>query len=148
MTSNLNNQTKYLENAMMDHGYRAMKLSPTNVRIGEIDGHDIYLTVDELYIANNKNFYNRSQSLQDPRNQLWIVIGMETMDDLGIRIFNKTRKATMPNPLYQAPQYNKNITIKGGYYPDLSIREQQELNIYGIFTKEIYGTLAKGIHKK
>jgi len=57
------------------------------------------------------------------------------MDDLGIKIFNKTRKVTMPNPLYQEPQYNKSITMKGKWYPDLSIQENQELDIYTIETQ-------------
>ena len=54
------------------------------------------------------------------------------MDDLGIKIFNKTRKVTMPNPLYQEPQYKRSITMKGKWYPDLSIQENQELDIYMI----------------
>ncbi|HJU58723.1 MAG TPA: hypothetical protein VJ583_03175, partial [Nitrososphaeraceae archaeon] len=45
----------------------------------------------------------QSQLLQDRRNRIFILIGMDTIRDIGIQIKAHTSQILIPNPHYQAP---------------------------------------------
>ena len=94
------------------------------------------LVLEELYITTDENYYNRSQSLQDQRNRLWVVIGMDTIDELNIRINIPKRQVLLPNPYYQIPTQKKDMKIKGRFYPDLSIEDNRRLEISTLTIKE------------
>ena len=142
ITSNPNNRTEYLEQTAMDHGYRNRRLSPTSILIGEWTDNndqtvDVNLVLEELYITTDESYYNRSRSLQDQRNRLWVVIGMDTIDELKIKIDIPRRKIIIPNPYYEAPTQKKNMQVTARFFPDLSIQDNQRLEISPI---EIQGS--------
>ena len=71
----------YLENTYMDHRYGQRTANPIDIRIWQdSQQRDVYITTSDVVpIVRNDNFYNRSQSLQDRRNQIFIIIGMNTI---------------------------------------------------------------------
>ena len=90
---------------------------------------DIYITLDDIRIIDDMNFFNRPQSLQDPRNRHFLVIGYDDIKRLNIRIDNLKNKIRIPNEQYQPPPEKKDYTIKAYSWPDLSIPENREMNI-------------------
>ena len=110
-------EEQYLENTPMDHAYKKTREQETDIVIGQKtapDGtvSDVTITIDDIRIINNGNFYNRSQSLQNFQNRLFLIIGMDSIEDLGIQLDVKNKKIKIPNPDYQQPIEKRNITIK------------------------------------
>ena len=91
----------------MDHRYGQRTTNPIDIRIGEdSQRRDVYITTSDVVpIVRNDNFYNRSQSLQDPRNQIFIIIGMNTIqqNEIQIKVRGDKSEIMMPNPNYVAP---------------------------------------------
>src|SRR2546427_12307440 len=81
-------QNHYLENTYMDHRYNQQTRNPIDVKIGEDpNNNDLYITTeDRVTIVEDTNFYYRSQSLQDQRNRLFILIGLDTINHNGLII--------------------------------------------------------------
>src|SRR5438067_7267064 len=79
-------QNHYLENTYMDHRYSQQTRNPIDIKIGEdSNNNDLYITTeDRVTIVDDNNFHNRSQSLRDPRNRLYILIGLDTIEHNGL----------------------------------------------------------------
>ena len=138
---NRRHDTQYLENTWMDHGYKETRDDiNTDIRISEAEDNpynrDLYITLDDIRIVNDENFFNRSQSLQDPRNRYFLIIGYDTIKDLRIRIDTINNRIKIPNPQYQAPLEKKDFTIKAKSWPDLSIPENRENIITNIISEK------------
>jgi hypothetical protein len=126
----------YLERTYFDHKYSQRTRNELDIRIGQdANGRDIYIrTDDRALIVDDSNFYHRSQSLREPRNRIFFVIGWDTIQSNGIQIRLKPDKSDIlvPNPNYQAPTENKFYKLKAMRYPDLSDQRNRDFNISNI----------------
>jgi len=131
-------QDHYLENTYMDHRYHEQTRNPIDIKIGEDqNNNDLYITTDErVTIVDDNNFYNRSQSLRDPRNRLYILIGLDTINHNGLIIKLRELVILFPNPNYQPNPEKKYYKIKAMQYPDLSIQANREFHVSTIETRK------------
>ena len=124
----------YLENTYMDHKYNQRTRNPVDILIGQDDnGNDVYITTSDIVsIVQDNEFWNRSQSLQDPRNRKFFLIGMDTIQHNNLQIRADKLQILMPNPNYQQAVGKKYYLIKAMQYPDLSEQRNREFNIQNI----------------
>jgi hypothetical protein len=113
----------YLEETYMDHRYNQRSRRRVTVRLGpDAQGRDVTIeTEDVVPIVRNDNFYYSSQSLQDPRNRLSLLIGMDTIQHNNIRIRAEKLEVLIPNPHYQPSPEKQFYKLKALQYPDLSV---------------------------
>ena len=128
----------YLENTYMDHKYEQRTANPIDIRIGQDNQRrDVYITTSDIVpVVRRDNFHNRSQSLQDRRNRLFIIIGMDTIQQNEIRIKVQGNKSEImiPNQNYTAPVEKKYHKFNAMQYPDLSQAGNLDFNIQYIET--------------
>jgi hypothetical protein len=124
----------YLEETYMDHRYNQRSRRRITIRLGQdAQGRDVTIeTEDVVPIVRNDNFYYSSQSLQDPRNRLFLLIGMDTIQHNSIRIRAEKLEVLIPNPHYQPSPEKQFYKLKALQYPDLSIQGNREFNIQNI----------------
>ena len=130
-------QNHYLENTYMDHRYSEQTRNPIDIKIGEDpNDNDLYITTeDRVTIVDDNNFHNRSQSLQDLRNRLYILIGLDTIEHNGLIIKLKELVILFPNPNYQPNPEKKYYKIKAMQYPDLSVQANRDFHVRNINRK-------------
>ena len=120
----------------MDHRYNQESRRRITIRLGQDpQGRDVTIeTENKVPIVRNDNFYYASQSLQDPRNRLFILIGTNTIQYNGIRIRTRNEKSEVliPNPHYQPSPEKQFYRLIALQYPDLSIPENRDFNIHNI----------------
>jgi len=85
-------------------------------------------------IVQDDEFWNRSQSLQDPRNRSFFLVGMDTIQHNNLQIRADKGQILMPNPNYQQAVGKKYYLIKTMQYPDLSDQRNREFNIQNIIS--------------
>jgi len=125
----------YLENTYMDHKYNQRTRNPVDILIGQNNGNNVYITTSDIVsIVNDDEFWNRSESLRDPRNRNYILIGMDTIQDNNLQIRADKGRILMPNPNYQQAVGKKYYLIKTMQYPDLSDQRNREFNIQNIIS--------------
>ena len=136
---------QYLENTYMDHRYSQMTRNPINILIGDDPhGNNLFITTeDQVFIVFDSNFYHRSQSMTDPRNRLFILIGTNTIERNGLIIRPSEGKILYPNPNYIPPTEKKYYTIRTMKYPDLADQRNREFNIGNINVKNILASHRK-----
>src|ERR1041384_2314760 len=132
-------QNHYLENTYFDHSYSQQTRNPVNIKIGEDpNNNDLYITTeDRVTIVDDNNFYNRSQSLQNPRNRLYVLIGLDTIEHNGLIIKLKELVILFPNPNFMPNPEKKYYKIKAMQYPDLSIQTNRDFHVSTIEKKNI-----------
>ena len=122
----------------MDHRYEQRTANPIDIRIGQDNQRrDVFITTSDIVpIVRRDNFHNRSQSLQDRRNRLFIIIGMDTIQQNEIRIKVQGNKSEImiPNQNYVAPTEKKYHKFNAMQYPDLSQAGNLDFNIQYIET--------------
>ena len=120
----------------MDHRYGQRTTNPIDIRIGEdSQRRDVYITTSDIVsIVNDDEFWNRSESLRDPRNRNYILIGMDTIQHNNLQIRADKGRILMPNPNYQQAVGKKYYLIKTMQYPDLSDQRNREFNIQNIIS--------------
>ncbi len=125
----------YLENTYMDHKYNQRTRNPVDILIGQNNGNNVYITTSDIVsIVNDDEFWNRSESLRDPRNRNYILIGMDTIQHNNLQIRADKGRILMPNPNYQQAVGKKYYLIKTMQYPDLSDQRNREFNIQNIIS--------------
>src|SRR5881275_2329273 len=125
----------YLENTYMDHKYNQRTRNPVDILIGQNNGNNVYITTSDIVsIVNDDEFWNRSESLRDPRNRNYILIGMDTIQYNNLQIRADKGRILMPNPNYQQAVGKKYYLIKTMQYPDLSDQRNREFNIQNIIS--------------
>gem|GEM_PF-6325731 len=131
------NNDYYLEETYMDHRFKQRSRNPVTVYLGQDkNGRDVTITTRNIIpVVDNDNFHYQSQSLADPRNREFLVIGMRTVKDNGIEIRVDKLEIKIPNQYYQAPTEDKYIRLKALEYPDLSNRANLDFNIRNIEQK-------------
>jgi hypothetical protein len=127
----------YLEETYMDHRFKQRSRHAVTVYLGQDkNGRDVTITTkDIIAVVDNDNFHYQSQSLADPRNREFLVIGMRTIIEKKIEIRVDKLEIKIPNQYYQAPTEDKYIRLKALEYPDLSIRANLDFNIRNIEQK-------------
>ena len=128
----------YLEDTYMDHRFRQQTRNPIDIKIGEDPNqNDLYITTDDrVNIVQDSNFYYRSDSLQDPRNRLFILIGLDTIEDNNLILQLKQLRILFPNPNYQPNPEKKYYKIKAMQYPDLSVQTNREFHVSMVETRK------------
>ena len=65
----------------MDHRYNQRTRNPVWILVGQdSNGRNLYITTNDIIpVIENTNFYYQSQSLQNQRNRLFILIGLDTI---------------------------------------------------------------------
>ena len=130
-------QNHYLENTYFDHSYSQQTRNPVDIKIGEDpNNNDLYITTeDRVTIVDDNNFYNRSQSLQNPRNRLYVLIGLDTIEHNGLIIKLKELVILFLNPNFMPNPEKKYYKIKAMQYPDLSIQTNRDFHVSTIEKK-------------
>ena len=136
---------QYLENTYMDHRYTRITRNPINILIGnDPNRNNLFITTeDRVFIVRDDNFYHRSQSMRDPRNRLFILIGTDTIEHNGLIIRPSEGKILYPNPNYTPPTEKKYYTIRTMKYPDLADQRNREFNIGNIDVRNILASHQK-----
>ena len=121
----------YLEDTYMDHRFRQQTRNPIDIKIGEDPNqNDLYITTDDkVNIVQDSNFYYRSDSLRDPRNRLFILIGLDTIEHNNLILQLRQLRILFPNPNYQPNPEKKYYKIKAMQYPDLSVQTNREFHV-------------------
>ena len=124
----------YLEDTYMDHRYGRRTSNPINIIIGQDPNrNDLFITTDDhVIIVRDDNFYNRSQSLQDPRNRRYILLGLDTIQQNGLIIKLKELTILYPNPNYQPNPEKRYFRIEAMQYPDLSVQRNRDFHVRNI----------------
>jgi len=91
-------------------------------------------TSDIVSIVDDDEFWNRSESLRDPRNRIFLLVGMDTIQYNNLQIRADKGRILMPNPNYQQAVGKKYYLIKTMQYPDLSEQRNREFNIQNIIS--------------
>ena len=128
-------QEYYLENTYMDHRYNQRTRNPINLRVGTINNQDIIITTHDIVpIVQDTNFYNRSQSLQDQRNRIFFLIGMDTIRNNRIKLQVNGQKSVIhvPNPNYQPPAEQRYYKFNALQYPDLTNQANRDFNVRNV----------------
>src|SRR5438046_1188945 len=76
-----------------------------------------------------KNLPWQSQSTENWKSRMFMVIGYDTIEELKIRIDLQKRYIMIPNEDFVQPTEKRYNVIKGLMYPDLTIQENQQLAI-------------------
>jgi len=136
---------QYLENTYMDHRYTRITRNQINILIGnDPNRNNLFITTEErVFIVRDDNFYHRSQSMRDPRNRLFILIGTDTIEHNGLIIRPSEGKILYPNPNYTPPTEKKYYTIRTMKYPDLADQRNREFNIGNIDVRNILASHQK-----
>src|SRR5436190_1577631 len=121
----------YLEDTYMDHRFRQQTRNPIDIKIGEDSNqNDLYITTDDkVNIVQDSNFYYRSDSLQDSKNRLFILIGLDTIGHNNLTLQLKQLRILFSNPNYQPNSEKKYYKIKAMQYPNLSVQTNREFHV-------------------